>query len=289
MHFVHHERYIGKRLKNFNVKVRYKASEIRYDIKGDDFDVLANTFNDLLSRLQTDFERERQFTADVSHELKTPLAVILGHANLLRRWGKNDPDRLESSLASLIREAHSMESIIGNLLQMTRIENGFIPIHEKRIVVSEMFDRLIEDTEIYAPRVTFSKYINIETIYTDGALLHQACTIVISNSVKFAGESAHIELSAEYTHGSEVCAVSISDDGPGIAQDALPHIFERFYRADESHTRSVEGAGLGLSIVSSIMRAIGGSVRAENNREKGVRIVLLLPYRSGYISSSCAN
>jgi len=121
------------------------------------------------------------------------------------------------------------------------------------------------------------------------ALLHQACTIVISNSVKFAGESAHIELSAEYTHGSEVCAVSISDDGPGIAQDALPHIFERFYRADESHTRSVEGAGLGLSIVSSIMRAIGGSVRAENNREKGVRIVLLLPYRSGYISSSCAN
>ena len=102
--------------------------------KGDDFDALAKTFNDLLSRLQTDFERERQFTADVSHELKTPLAVILGHANLLRRWGKNDPDRLESSLASLIREAHSMESIIGNLLQMTRIENGFIPIHEAEVL-----------------------------------------------------------------------------------------------------------------------------------------------------------
>ena len=73
--------------------------------KGDDFDELAKTFNGLLSRLQTDFERERQFTADVSHELKTPLAVILGHANLIRRWGKDDPNRLEQSLAAHVRSA----------------------------------------------------------------------------------------------------------------------------------------------------------------------------------------
>lgn len=73
--------------------------------KGDDFDELAKTFNGLLSRLQTNFERERQFTADVSHELKTPLAVILGHANLIRRWGKNDPNRLEQSLAAHVRSA----------------------------------------------------------------------------------------------------------------------------------------------------------------------------------------
>ena len=135
--------------------------------KGDEFDALAKTFNDLLSRLQTDFERERRFTADVSHELKTPLAVILGHANLLRRWGKNDPAQLEKSLSALIREAHSMEAIIKNLLQITRLENGQIQIHKTAIDAAQFFRRLIGSTQSYAPNASFHGWmavaLNIQT------------------------------------------------------------------------------------------------------------------------------
>ncbi|QSH91558.1 HAMP domain-containing histidine kinase [Treponema medium] len=255
--------------------------------RGDDFDVLAKTLNDLLSRLQTDFERERRFTADVSHELKTPLAVILGHANLLRRWGKHEPDRLEKSLSALIREAHSMEAIIENLLQMTRLENGHIRIHKTPVPVAEFFTRLIDSTQSYAPNVSFTESIGVPTLYTDEALLHQVCTIIISNSVKFAGETAHIELSIRPLLEAErlpdapasesACIISISDNGPGIAQDILPHIFERFYRGDAAHTRGAGGAGLGLSIAASIMQALGGSIHAGNTQDKGTCIMLQLP------------
>ena len=255
--------------------------------RGDDFDVLAKTFNDLLSRLQADFERERRFTADVSHELKTPLAVILGHANLLRRWGKHDPDRLEKSLSALIREAHSMEAIIGNLLQMTRLENGRVPLDKTSVAAAEFFNRLIDGTHSYAPYVSFTEHIEVPALYTDEELLYQACTAVISNSVKFAGENAHIELSIrpvleadslpDTSAAESACIISISDNGPGFGEDMLPHIFERFYRGDAAHTRGAGGAGLGLSIAASIMYTLGGSIRAENNQGKGACIILQLP------------
>lgn len=186
----------------------------------------------MLFRLQADFERERQFTADVSHELKTPLAVMLRHANLLRRWEKNNPEQLEKS-------------------------------------VSALFERLIEDTKIYAPDVT--------TVYADRELLYQACTAIISNSVRFAGKSPHIEISAVQSAKPDFCEISIADNGPGIAPESLPHIFDRFFRADEAHTRETGGDGLGLSIVKSIADALGGSVHAQNSAESGAIIVLSIP------------
>ena len=244
--------------------------------KRDDFDELAKTFNSLLSRLQTDFARERQFTADVSHELKTPLAVILGHANLLRRWGKDDPGRLEQSLAALIREAHSMQSIIENLLRIARFENGSIAIKPAPLSLPALFERLMDDTKAYAPGVTIDTHIEVQTVHTDSELLHQACTVIISNSVKFAGEHAHITLSAHAAVGGAI-RISIADNGPGIGEETLPHIFERFYRGDAAHVRSAGGAGLGLSIVKSIMHALGGSVHAESGKGKGAVIVMQLP------------
>ena len=245
--------------------------------RGGDFDILAQTLNDLLSRLQSDFERERQFTADVSHELKTPIAVMLGHANLLRRWGKNDPAQLEKSLSSLIREAHSMEAIVGNLLEISRFENGRITLHAKLIDIPTLFERLAENTKAYAPEASFEKHIGVQKVYTDEELLYEACTIVISNSIKFAGKKACIKLSSARSESDGFCDIAISDDGPGIAAGALSHIFERFYREDEAHERSGGGAGLGLSIVKSIMSALGGTVRTESEAGKGCTIVLAVP------------
>lgn len=239
--------------------------------------MLAKVLNDLLSRLQIDFERERRFTADVSHELKTPLAVILGHANLLRRWGKDDPVQLEKSLAALTREAHAMEAIISNLLHITRLENGCVPIHKKEVHTAAFFERLISNTAVYAPGIRFTQQLGIDTVYTDEDLLAQACTIVISNSVKFTAGTAHIELAASSGNDPRTCCVELSDDGPGIEAAALPHVFEHFYRGDAAHTRSAGGAGLGLPIVKSIMEALGGSVQAESTPGIGTRITLTFP------------
>jgi len=120
--------------------------------------------------------------------LKTPIAVMLGHANLLRRWGKNDPAQLEKSLSSLIREAHSMEAIVGNLLEISRFENGRITLHAKLIDIPSLFEHLAENTKAYAPEASFEKHIGVQKVYADEELLYEACTIVISNSIKFAGK-----------------------------------------------------------------------------------------------------
>ncbi|MBQ9494127.1 MAG: HAMP domain-containing protein [Treponema sp.] len=269
--------------------------------KGDEFDALAQTLNDLLSRLQKDFEREKQFTADVSHELKTPLAVILGHANLLKRWGKDDKAQLEKSLAALASEAHSMEAIITNLLQLSRLESGVVHIQKTRVDVVALFKRLVADTAAWASGVSFSCHMgsaqdasgasatdsqsssihsvretSARYVLADADFLYEACTIIISNSVKFAGEDVHIMLSCEHAERSGFCDIIISDNGPGIASSALPHIFERFYRGDEAHERSVGGSGLGLSIVKSIVQALGGFVRAESLQGQGAKIIMSL-------------
>ena len=244
--------------------------------KGDEFDALAQTFNDLLSRLQKDFEREKQFTADVSHELKTPLAVMLGHANLLKRWGKDDRVQLEKSLDALINEVHSMEAIIRNLLQISHLENGIVRTNKTRVDVHMLFERLSSDTAAWASGVSFSQDVAVRYVFADEELLYEACTIVISNSVKFAGAHAHIALSCEQADQNDFCDLIISDDGPGIASSALQYIFDRFYRADEAHERSNGGSGLGLSIVKSIIHVLGGYVRAENNLPHGAKIILTL-------------
>lgn len=263
----------AQKISSANLNTRLPVTD-----KGDDFDLLAKALNDLLTRLQSDFERERRFTADVSHELKTPLAVILGHANLLRRWGKDDPVRLEKSLDALIREAHSMEAIVSNLLQMTRLENGTLPLRKQAVSVAAFFERLISDTAAYAPGARFTQSVQATALNTDEELLYQACTIVVSNSVKFGGAQVHITLAASYAgSGGSPCMITLSDDGPGIKAAALPHVFERFYRGDAAHTRSAGGAGLGLPIVKSIMQALGGTVRAESPAGNGTYITLELP------------
>ncbi len=247
--------------------------------RGDELDKLAKTFNDLFARLKSDFDRERRFTSDVSHELKTPLAVILGHANLIRRWGKNDPKQLEQSLVMLITEVHSMESIINNLLHISRLENGKIEIVKNKEKIFPLFIRLKKDTEVWSPAAVFeinsSKSI---TAFFDSELLYQAFTIVISNSIKFADKALIIKL--DVFEESDFVKICIIDNGPGIDKSVLPHVFERFYRGDPSHNRNKGGSGLGLSIVKVIIEVMGGSVFAESDKNKGTSIIFLLPKES---------
>lgn len=241
----------------------------------DEIDGLALTFNDLFTRLKSDFERERSFTSDVSHELKTPVAVVLGQSNLLRRWGKDDPAQLEKSLEIIIREANSMKSIITNLLQLSRLENGRLSPSKSDVDVGLLFARLREETRSVSAgsRIVFGENEG-HVVHTDAELLHQVCTIIISNSIKFAGPEAVIELS--FAERPEEALICIQDNGPGFSPEVLPHVFERFFRGDSSHSRSSGGSGLGLSIARAIMQTLGGSVTASNGNP-GALLTVTLP------------
>ena len=232
--------------------------------RGDEIDELSSTFNDLFLRIKADFDRERQFSSDVSHELNTPLTVISGQAGLLLRWGKDNPEQLEKSLNAIKDEAKSMHAIIENLLQISRIESGRIKPQICQVDIAELFARVEGEFSAVAPAVKFE----IEcppsvTIETDPEMLHQILTVLVSNSVKFAGSECQIRLTTVRKEDGQL-VISESDDGPGISDEALPHVFERFYRADEAHTRSVGGSGLGLAIAKTLCDALGAEISAGN-------------------------
>lgn len=243
---------------------------------GDEFDELAKTFNDLFARLKTDFDRERQFTSDVSHELRTPVAVISGQSNLLRRWGKDDPKQLEKSLGIIINETKSMENIISILLQMSRLECGKIQPNYSKVSLRPFFERLNVETQSISSvaKVKFNEKINA-SLKTDEELLHQVFMVVISNSLKFCPEPLEVTLTHKTKNGKHI--LEIADNGPGFSENIVEHVFERFYRGDDAHSRAAGGSGLGLSIAKTIINSMNGTIEADNV-QKGhgavIRIIL---------------
>ena len=238
----------------------------------DEIDELSKTFNELFLRIKADFDRERQFSSDVAHELNTPLTVISGQANLLLRWGKDNPEQLEKSLNAIKNESKSMHAIIENLLQISRIESGRIKPQTTKVNIPDLFTRIKEEFSSIAPQAVFELAHNDTgekelTVNTDPEMLHQILTILVSNSVKFAGNKCTVRLKAATLDGQLI--ITESDDGPGISEQALSHVFERFYRADEAHTRSAGGSGLGLSIAHTLALALGAQISAGNTEPHG--------------------
>ena len=250
----------------------------------DEIDELSKTFNDLFTRIKADFDRERQFSSDVSHELNTPLTVISGQAGLLLRWGKDNPEQLEKSLNAIKDEAKSMHSIIENLLQISRIESGRIKPQLCEVDVGAIFSRVEQEFAAVAPEVKFeigsfegddSSGVGA-TLTTDPEMLHQILTVFVSNSVKFSEGKCTIKLRTSRDENGRL-VISEEDDGPGISEEALPHVFERFYRADEAHSRSAGGSGLGLAIAKTLAEALGGEISAGRVKPHGARFQLYLP------------
>lgn len=243
--------------------------------RGDEIDELSEAFNDLFRRIKIDFDRERQFSSDVSHELNTPLTVITGQANLLLRWGKDNPEQLEKSLNAIKNESKSMHAIIENLLQISRVESGRIKPEFIELKTEDLFNRIQEEFSAVHQNVQFE--INCEeglSVFSDEQMLYQILVALVSNSIKFFNAADKqgaclISLTARKDSQTQCVVIEESDNGPGISSEALPHIFERFYRADESHTRATGGSGLGLSIAQTLCSALGATISAENKESGG--------------------
>lgn len=269
-----------KKMTEIAKKMSY-SNENHFEVvgSGDEFDLLAETFNTLFKKLKQDFEREKQFTSDVSHELKTPIAVISGHVNLLKRWGKNDPEQLEKSIERLFAEVKTMQAIVDNLLQISRLEKGTVSIERKSVSITKIVNRIKEGTELWAQNavVTVGK-IGAEFIICNEELLYEAITIIVSNSVKYA-KNNEVKILIEEMVTDMGIELRINDNGPGIKKEDLPYVLERFYRADESRNRDKEknGLGLGLAIVKSIMDIHKGKVEVFSDGIRGTTVVLQFP------------
>ena len=221
-------------------------------------------------KLRQDYDRERTFTSNVSHELKTPISIIDGHANLIKRWGKDDEAQLEESVNAILRETQNMNGIVSTLLELSKLEEGQIKVEKNTIVVNDFFEKLRKE---YPENVVYEK--TPVTLYTDEQKLHQIFIILISNSLKFAGSECKITLSA--IQNADSIELTLTDNGPGFEPQTIPHIFERFYKGNQAHTYEANksGSGLGLSIAKTLCNLLGTKIIAQNAPAGGAQVKIV--------------
>lgn len=240
----------------------------------DEIGRLALTINEMLERIECMFERQRQFLADVSHELRTPLTTIRGEVELAQRTGALDEEALEA----LTDESQRMSRMIDDLLMLARVDAGSV-LEGDRVPVS--LDTLVLDVYQQARMLGRGSHqaalgdVAPLEVLGDRDQLKQLLLNLVANAIKHTPSGTTVTLGLR-EEGDEA-VLTVADDGPGIPPEDLPHLFERFYRADKARNRNGGSTGLGLAIVRSIAEAHGGRVSASSPPGLGARFELRLP------------
>lgn len=231
-----------------------------------------------LRPIQVAMDQQRTFVADASHELRTPLSLIRANAEILRR---NPGQTIKANIASvddIIHEADRLNSLVGQMLTLARSDTGKEVLEVAPVDVAA----LARDTAREMGLLARPKGINIETeaespliVEGDEMRLRELLTILLDNAIKYSGDGASVRLRVAQRDGKAVATVA--DTGAGIPPEALPHIFDRFYRVDKARSREMGGAGLGLAIAKWIAEAHKGSIRVDSALGRGTTVTVELP------------
>ncbi|WP_017413846.1 sensor histidine kinase [Clostridium tunisiense] len=252
----------------------------RLNVSGskDELKDLAKTFNDMLDRLQRTYEAQNQFVSDASHELRTPIAVIQGYANLLDRWGKEDKEVLDEAIVAIKSEAEAMKTLVEQLLFLARSDKHTQKVEMVDFKVNELIGEVVKETKLIAPKHKILNIHNEEIIINgDRSLLKEALRVFIDNSIKYTEEQGVIKINS-YVKGKKL-VLEVEDTGAGISKEDLPFVFDRFYRADKSRTKESGGTGLGLSIAKWIIIKHKGQIEVHSKVGHGTKITILLPLK----------
>ncbi len=238
---------------------------------------LAQSINELMDRVNQAYSAQMRFVSDASHELRTPIAVIQGYAALLDRWGKSDPEALQESIDAIRGEAASMERLVEQLLFLARGDNDSQPVKPESLDLTDLAGEVLREEEMIHPERTFLPRWGEDpvSVYADPGLMKQLLRILMDNSLKYSPPEGRIYL--RVTRDGSYIRLTVQDEGIGIPSDAIPHIFERFYRTDQSRDRKTGGTGLGLSIAKWIVERHGGWFEIVSRPDVGTRITVVLP------------
>jgi signal transduction histidine kinase len=238
----------------------------------DELGQLARTFDRMAGRIETLLTAERRLLLDISHELRSPLAR-LGVAVELARSG----DNLDSALNRIQKESDRLNSLVGQLLQVTRAEGDPNSLRHNPIRLDILVQQLVDDSAIEAAArgcsLQYGKHEPV-TVEGDPELLRRAVENVIRNAIRYSPREAPVEVSLARNDGKAV--VDVRDHGPGVPEEALPRLFDPFYRVENDRGRNSGGIGLGLSIARRAIELHKGSIRARNT-DPGLEVELELP------------
>lgn len=235
---------------------------------------IENAVNTLLARIHQSYRQQIRFVSDASHELRTPISVIQGYADMLDRWGKEDEAILAESIHAIQSESENMKKLVEQLLFLARGDSGRNPLtmEELRLdqVVQEVYEEYMMIDEHHQWQMEAPMSVQAQG---DGAMLKQAFRILADNASKYTPQGEKICLRAYYNEQGCPC-MEVQDQGIGMSAEEASHIFERFYRADEA--RSHSGSGLGLAIAKWIVDRHGGHFEVLSREELGTRMTLVL-------------
>ncbi len=237
---------------------------------------LSEILNDMLDRIESAYNTQKQFVSDASHELRTPISVIQGYADMLSRWGKSDPEVCDEAIDAIQGEARGMKELVEQLLFIARHDNQTHRYETVYFDAGELTNEVFRDTRLLTDRhQVLHGEIHRVIIPGDRAALKQALRVFVDNAIKYTPEGGQIILSCRKEE--RFCRITVEDSGIGVAEEELSRIFERFYRARQKGASPVDGHGLGLSIVRIIVRAHGGRIEVQSKVGAGSRFHLLLP------------
>lgn len=264
-----------KRITNSAARVTGQDLSQRVPVprSNDEMKEMAVTINRMLDRLQESFDTQRRFTADASHELRTPVTAIQGHSNYLLRRTRPDPEQVDS-LTVIRRESERMAKLVNDLLELARADAGFSIEAEPMNLVEVAENVHLEVAPVAgSTEITVSSPRPVMQVMGDSTRLKQVVLNLVQNALN-AG-AGRITIGFNEEQGEVV--MEVLDDGPGIPENALPHLFERFYRVDGARSTRGNGSGLGLAIVNWIVQQHGGAVEVESRVGEGSVFRVRLP------------
>ena len=246
---------------------------------------LARTFNEMAARLEAAFAAQRAFVADASHELRTPLTALGGRLAVVARALDGDPAEARRQVDAMRRDVARMTRLVGDLLQLARLDAaGGADLLLAPVDLAAVARDVYEQSR--ALPAAAGRTVRLDApgpvpVRGDAARLHQVLLNLVVNAMQHAPAGGHVDLTVRGAPGATGAApgatVVVADDGPGVPPEALPHLFDRFYRGGSARGGDGGGAGLGLAIARAIVAAHGGTLRAENGAGGGARFTVALP------------
>ena len=258
-----------------NISINNLKERIVVNGPDDELKRLGNTFNNMIDRLQGAFDRQIQFVSDASHELRTPIAVIQGYANLLDRWGKDDRSALEKSIYAIKLETSNMADLVEKLLFIAKGNSEGQHINKKQFLLKDLIYEVLSESKLidHSHIITSGRNDNV-SIVADYNMMKQMLRILIDNSIKFTPKQGKIDINSKIVN--KTVKITVSDSGIGIPKGEIESIFERFYTVDKSRSKEKGGTGLGLSIAKLIVEMHKGTINVESEEGFGTKITVIL-------------
>ncbi len=248
---------------------------------GDELDQLSNTLNAMFTRLEDSFRRITQFTADASHELRTPIAIIRTTAEVTRRKPRSDKEYAEV-LDRILAESERTTELIEGLMLLARADAGAEDVVTEPVRLDELVQTACADARVLAEAAgvaLVSDSLTTCSVAGDHRALRRVLLVLLDNGIKYsnAGGEVRVCLELRRCKDRQTAMLEVRDRGIGIAPEDLPHIFERFYRASKDRSRKIDGLGLGLSIAQAIAQRHGGEIQMESGPGVGSTVRVFLP------------